>query len=141
MVTRRPVNSNVMPLSVSCVKVTSNMLSKSILLILLCCLTVNAVAPQTSSVGRGKLVGIVADPNFVYVPGASIIITGKRLKRGLSSGNDGSYSIDLPPGTYLIRFQHVGFVTIRKRVQLTLEVVTKLSVCFRLDPKYTTTVY
>jgi hypothetical protein len=131
----------VVPLSVSCVKVTSNTLSRSILLIFLCCLTVNAAAPQTSSGSSGKLVGIVADPNCVYVPGASIIITGKRLERELSSGKDGSYFVDLPPGRYLIRFLHFGFVTIRKRVQITGQVVTKLSVCFRLDPKHTTTVY
>jgi hypothetical protein len=141
MNSRRRVNSAVMPLSVSCVKVTSKLLSKPTLLVLLCCLTVNAVAAQTSSVGSGKLVGIIADPNCVYVPGASIIITGKRLKRELSSSKDGSYSVDLPPGTYLIRFQHVGFIAIRKRIQITREVATKLSVCFRLDPKYTTTVY
>src|SRR5262245_41075897 len=110
---------------------------KGLLLLLFCCLTINGVAQQTSSDGTAKLVGIVADPNCVYVPGANIIITGKRLKRELSSGDDGSYSVDLPPGTYLIR----GFVTVRKRVRITREAVTKLSVCFRLDNRYTTTVY
>jgi hypothetical protein len=84
---------------------------------------------------------MVADPVCVYVPNATIIIKGKRLKRELSSANDGTYSIELPPGTYLILFQHAGFVSVRKRVSITRDAIMKLNVCFRIDPKNYTTVY
>ena len=117
------------------------MLAKSLLLALVLCLTVNAVAQQAPSSGNGKLAGMVSDPVGVEVPSARIFIKGKRLKRELSPRDDGTYSIDLPPGTYSIRFTHPGFVPVRKRVRVTRDAVTKLDVGFRIDPKNSVTVY
>jgi hypothetical protein len=117
------------------------MLAKTLLLALVLCLTVNAVGQQAPLGGNGKLSGMVADPVGAEVPSASIFIKGKRLKRELSPKDDGTYSVDLPPGIYSVRFTHPGFLSVRKRVRVTRDAVTKLDVRFRLDPKYSTTVY
>jgi hypothetical protein len=118
-----------------------NMLAKSLLLALVFCLTVNAVAQQTPSSGNGKLVGMVSDPLGAYVPYARIVIKGKRLKKELRSADDGTYSADLPPGTYSIRFSYPGFVSVHKRVRITREAITKLDILFHLDHKYIETVH
>jgi hypothetical protein len=130
-----------MPLNVSSAKVRVNMLAKSLLLALVFCLTANAAAKQAPSGGNGKLAGMVSDPVGVYVPGARIVIEGKRLKRELWSGDDGTYSVDLPPGTYSVRFSHPGFVSVRKRVRIKRDAVAKQDVVFHIDPKNTVTVY
>jgi hypothetical protein len=117
------------------------MLAKALLLALVLCLTVTAVAQQAPSGGNGKLSGMVADPMGAEVPGASILIKGQRLRRELSPKDDGTYSVDLPPGTYSIRFTHPGFLPVRKRVRITRDTITKLDVRFRLDPKNFETVY
>jgi len=130
-----------MPPNVSCLVVRLNMLAKSLSLALVCCLTVNAAARQTPSGGDGRLAGIVSDPLGVYAPGARIVIKGRRLRRELRSGGDGTYSVDLPPGKYSVRVEHPGFVPIRKRVRITRDAVTRLDVLFRLDPKNTVTIH
>lgn len=117
------------------------MFAKALLLALALCLTVTAVAQQTPSGGNGKLSGMVADPVGAEVPSATIFIKGNRLKRELSPKDNGTYSVDLPPGIYSIRITHPGFLPIRKRVRITRDAVTKLDVRLRLDLKYTTTVY
>jgi hypothetical protein len=131
----------VMPLKVSCVRVRLKMSAKTLLLALVLCLTVTAVAKQSPSSGNGKLSGMVSDPLGVEVPSARIFIKGKRLKRELWPGDDGTYSVDLPPGTYNVRVTHPGFVPVRKRVRVARDVVTKLDVRFHIDPKKFVTVY
>jgi hypothetical protein len=141
LIARPQLKASVMPPDVSRVEVRLNMSAKCLLLTLVLCLAVNAVAQQASSGGAGKLAGMVTDPVGVYVSGARVVIKGKRLKRELWSENDGTYSVDLPPGTYSVRVTHPGFVPVRKRVRITGEAITKLDVLFRLDPKNFVTVY
>ena len=117
------------------------MLAKALSLALVLGLTVTAVAQQAPSGGHGRLAGMVADPLGVYVPSARIFIKGKRLERELSPKGDGTYSVDLPPGTYSVRFTHPGFLPARKRVRVTRGAVTKLDILFKLDLKYAETVY
>lgn len=136
----RRVNAGVRPLKVSCLVVRVNMLAKSLLLVLVLCLSVSAVAQQSPSSSNGKLEGRVSDPLGV-VPDARIIIKGKRLRRELSPQDDGTYSVRLPPGIYSVRFTHPGFLPVRKRVRITRDAVTRLDARFRPDPKYSTTVY
>ncbi len=131
----------VRPLNVSCVRVKLIMLAKVLSVALFFCLTMNAVARQAPSGGTGKLVGMVSDTLGLYVPNASIIIKGKRMKRELLSGNDGTYSVDLPPGTYSVRFKPPGFLPVRKRVQITRDGVTKLDVVVHSDTRGSVTVY
>ena len=137
----RRVMRSVMPLNVSCVKMRSDMLAKSLSLLLFFCLTVTAAAQQASSDATGKLAGMVSDPVGAYFPGVRIIIQGKRLKRELRSGDDGTYSVDLLPGTYKVHFEYPRCISVRQRVQITRGAVTKLDVVIQLDPKYTETVY
>jgi hypothetical protein len=98
-------------------------------------MTVNAVSQQLSSDGNGKLAGMVSDPVGLIVPGARVVIKGKRLRKELWSENDGTYLVDLPPGTYSVRVTHPGFVPVRRRVQITRDAVAKLDVGFHIDPK------
>src|SRR2546423_787615 len=116
---RSPLMPGVMPLNVSCVKRRIITLAKSLLLVLLFCLTVNVMAQQAPPGGTGKLAGKTSDPLGVYVPNVRIVIKGKRLKKEVWSGNDGTYSVDLPPGKYSVRFEQPGFLPIRRRVQVT----------------------
>jgi hypothetical protein len=117
------------------------MLTKSLSLLLFFCLAVNAVARQAPSDGAGKLAGMTSDPLNVYVPNAHIIIKGGRLKKEIWSGNDGTYSVDLPPGIYSVRVVHPGFLPVRKRVRVTRGTLTKLDVVFHLNTKGSVTVY
>ncbi len=114
---------------------------KSLSLALFVCLTVNAAAQQAPSGVEGRLSGMVSDPVGVYVAGARVVVEGRRLRREFRSGEDGAYSVALPPGTYSVRFEHPGFVPVRKRVRVARDAVTKLDVGFRLDPEYFVTVY
>jgi hypothetical protein len=117
------------------------MLAKSLSLLLFFCLTVNAAARQAPSGATGKLAGMVSDPVGADFPGVRIIIQGKRLKRKLWAGEDGTYSVDLLPGAYKVRFEYPRCLTVRQRVQITRGAVTKLDVVIQLDPKYMETVY
>jgi hypothetical protein len=71
---------------------------------------------------------MTSDPLGIYFPNVNIIIQGKRAKRHLRSGNDGTYSVDLLPGIYSVRFEYPACVSVRKRVQITRNVATKLNV-------------
>ncbi len=96
--------------------------------------TLNAKVPQAPA-APGKLSGMVLDPRKVYVPGATITIKGRRVTRQLYSAGDGSYSIELPPGMYMVRIAHPGFLQFRKRVQIKSNDVANLDVIFRLNPR------
>jgi hypothetical protein len=87
--------------------------------------TLNAKVPQ-APVTQGKLTGMVLDPAKVYLPGAKVTVKGRRVRRELYSGDDGSYSIELPSGVYVVRFAHVGFYPVRKRVRVQSNGVTRL---------------
>ena len=117
------------------------MSARSLSLALVCCLTVNALAQKAPSGGNGKLAGMVSDPLGVHVSGARIVVKGRRLKRELWSKADGTYSIDLPAGTYSVSFDQPGFLRVRKRVKIERGAVVKHDVVFRLDPKNFATVY
>src|SRR5438046_6013868 len=103
-------------------------------LLLALSVTLNAKVPQTP-VAPGKLSGMVLDPRKVYVSGATITIKGRRVRRQLYSADDGSYSIELPPGMYVVRIAHPGFLPFRKRVQIKSNDVANLAVIFRLNPR------
>ena len=98
--------------------------------------TANAKVPHAPAAAPGKLSGMVLDPNKLYVPGATITIKGRRVRRQLYSADDGSYSIELPPGAYIVRIAHPGFLRVRRQVQITSNEVANLDVIFRLNPRW-----
>src|SRR5688572_8540507 len=89
--------------------------------------TLNAKVPQAPAT-QGKLTGMVLDPAKVYVPGATITVNGRRVRREFYSADDGSYSIELPSGIYIVRIAHVGFYPVRRRVRIRSNGVTTLEV-------------
>jgi hypothetical protein len=56
-------------------------------LLLALSVTLNAKVPQAPAT-QGKLTGMVLDPAKVYVPGATISVKGRRVRRQLYSADD-----------------------------------------------------
>jgi hypothetical protein len=100
-------------------------------LLLALSVTSNAKVPQAPAT-QGKLTGVVLDPAKVCVPSATITVKGRRVRRELYSGDDGSYSIKLPSGIYIVRIAHVGFYPVRRRVRVQSNGVTTLEVALRV---------
>ena len=100
-------------------------------LLLALSVTLNAKVPQALAT-PGKLTGMVLDPAKVYVPGATITVKGRQVKRVLYSADDKSYSIELPSGIYIVRIAHVGFYPVRRRVRVQSNGVTRLEVALRV---------
>ena len=109
-------------------------------LLLAVCMALSASAQQLpNSAATGKLTGMVLDPAKVYVPGATITVKGRRVRRELYSADDGSYSIELPPGMYIVRIAHVGFYRVRRRVRVRSGGVTTLEVALRVRSPFAKT--
>jgi Carboxypeptidase regulatory-like domain len=97
-------------------------------LLLALSVTLHAQVPQVPA----RLTGMVLDPAKDYVPGATITVRGRRVRRELYSANDGRYSIELPPGIYIVRIAQVGFYPVRRRVRVQSNGVTTLEVALRV---------
>ncbi|MCF7806929.1 MAG: TonB-dependent receptor [Candidatus Marinimicrobia bacterium] len=80
----------------------------------------------------GKLAGTVRDENGSPLIGVNIIINDTPL--GTASREDGSYFIiNIPPGTYTIRFQMIGYkVSVHENVQVVSDFTTRVST--QLEP-------
>src|SRR5437867_10752247 len=73
-------------------------------------ISVPSLMAQTAS--TGALTGTVTDSSGAVVPGVMVtaisLDTGQ--SRGVTTGEDGSYTLNLlPPGNYRVRFEIVGF--------------------------------
>ncbi|MES2796022.1 MAG: TonB-dependent receptor [Bacteroidota bacterium] len=69
---------------------------------------------SVTSFAQGVLKGTVSDSQGMGIPGSSVTIIGTRL--GAATGGDGSYSFNVPNGTYEVRFSSVGYNSISKAV-------------------------
>jgi iron complex outermembrane recepter protein len=70
---------------------------------------------------QGTLKGTVSDAQGAGIPGSSVAILGTRM--GAATAADGSYSFNLPNGTYEVRFSSVGFNSVSKAVIVNGETV------------------
>jgi hypothetical protein len=77
-----------------------------------------------------KIEGKVTDNNGNILPFASILIKG--TPRGVTTNNQGNYSISLPPGTYMLDCRYVGYASAEKKVILKEKTV---EVDFQLSPQ------
>lgn len=73
----------------------------------------------SSSIYAIELSGIVKDENNQPVAFCSVQI--KNSKTTTLTNTDGRFSIDLPKGTYTIIFQHLGFQTLNKVIEISTE--------------------
>jgi iron complex outermembrane recepter protein len=76
---------------------------------------------SVATFAQGTLKGIVSDAQGAGIPGSSVAILGTRM--GAATGADGSYSFNLPNGTYEVRFSSVGYNSISKAVTVNGETV------------------
>ena len=63
-----------------------------------------------------KLLGQINDSYLHAIPFSSVIVKGTAF--GTSANNTGYYSLDIMPGTYTIIFQHVGFKSEERTVNV-----------------------
>jgi hypothetical protein len=89
--------------------------------------------PESSvSPASGTLAGLILDPGDARVPAAKVIIEGKKFRKEVVSGEDGSYSVNLPEDKYKVRVECGGFYPSRKKtVSISLNATTKLDVVLR----------
>ena len=82
----------------------------------ICVVSIVVFCSASVAVGQtaatGALTGTVTDPSGAVVP--KVMVTATRIETGqirsATTGGDGSYSLSLlPPGTYRVRFEAVGF--------------------------------
>ncbi len=73
----------------------------------------------TQFVSAGKIAGTVTNEKGEPLPYSSITVKGK--KEGTSANNQGSYFLQLSPGTYTIICRHVGFERQEKTITVGTE--------------------
>ena len=75
--------------------------------------TVTCVGQQRTSPNaqktNGKIQGVLLDINDARIVGARVIIENGKLKRELTSADEGNFEIELPAGSYQIRVEANGF--------------------------------
>ena len=79
------------------------------------------VLPLTQSAPpqlTGTLSGLILDHGQARVPAARILVEAKGFRRTLTSGDDGSYTIELPDGKYRVSVTRDGFYPLRKTVRI-----------------------
>lgn len=90
-------------------------------LVLACCSLVTCHLLLVTALGQSAtatLSGTVEDQNGALIPGATVtaINAGTALQRETTTGSRGDYAFPLlPPGTYIVRVQAQGFVTVENR--------------------------
>ena len=84
-------------------------------------ITTLLLLPLTVSQAQ-SLRGRITDTKGVPMPSASVYIT--ELRQGTTSNNDGYYEIAVPPGSYTVSFQFLGYLPVTRQFTLSGEVIT-----------------
>ena len=66
--------------------------------------------------------GVILDESNLEMPYASIYV--KEKATGTTTNNDGYYELKLPPGTYHITYQFIGYGAQTKEVKITNDFLT-----------------
>ena len=102
------------------------------------------VAPPEASaqatISTGSVQGAILDPKGAVVVSAKVTITnkntGQKSKPEVSSA--GTYnSGPLPPGTYIVRIEALGFKTVEKTVRVAVSIITTANVTLELGSETT----
>jgi len=79
---------------------------------------------------RGRISGKIIDESGQPLPGASIRIPGTQLYA--QTDNDGTYKLDVVPGTYTVEYSFISYATVkRENVNVVLGKATPLSVTLK----------
>lgn len=70
---------------------------------------------------NGTITGVVRDPTGIAVPGVTVTATNPatNASQTATTGNDGTYSLALPPGAYTVAVSLQGFRRITRTVEVT----------------------
>lgn len=71
-----------------------------------------ASAARSAGAPEGRIKGVVLDPNYARVAGATVVVEGGPklgFKRELESGEAGEFEIKLPAGRYRVTVEANGF--------------------------------
>jgi TonB family protein len=108
--------------------------------IVLLVLAAAAAAGQTAPPSDAKIYGTVFDPNRAVIVGAELSFTNTETKARFSAktGNEGGFSVTVPPGSYEIKVSAPNFVRHVQVVELaagrSLQLDFRLSVSSSYDP-------
>jgi len=80
------------------------------------------------------LKGIVVDPTDARVGHAKITVESKTIKRVLESDEIGTFSVEIPPGTYQVVIQIPGFKVAKLRKVRVREGVSEIKVTLQVKP-------
>lgn len=98
------------------------MKQKSFIITILCLLLTSVLFAQTT----GEITGIVVDEKGNYLPGANVIVVG--TSTGVATDNDGTYSLDLSPGTYTVRAEYLGYESVaHENVEVSTGATTEIN--------------
>src|SRR6267142_3417303 len=92
--------------------------------------------PGYSQPATGRLSGVVRDATGAAVPGATVTITNvaTNATQTVTSSADGSYSVNVPPGTYTVTVALRGFGR-QTRKELKLDGGAAATADFALEPQ------
>jgi uncharacterized membrane protein len=63
--------------------------------------------------GKSRIVGVVLDPNGARIPFANVRIENANATREAHTGDEGSFEVELPAGTYRVTVEAQGFRTVK----------------------------